>query len=281
MIDVDYIADGFADDSPIRNDHVQTVPAPLGATWNEVRIIFHDALMQVMIRGRKSERNYSQAGFRDPDQRLELLKLFAAARGTLDNDRIASLLQGETPARKRVSRLRQLLQELIEVDGDPIEHNKKANTYSCQFEIRLARDHGYPTPERATWVNFSFHERADGRLNVSVTEKHRFRARDYRTEDGRPTNEVAEREASSGCLYSLEELGLRTPAGKLTPEGTALVGFLRGGARLRRRGDDLAVLGLSKLLREWASIEGQPLQFSEAARSWTALFACSSEIAVE
>jgi len=278
IIDLDYMADCFAEDGPVRNDRIQTITAPPGARWNEVSVTLHDTLMHVSIRGRKFEHDYSEAGFRDPDQGLELLRLFAAARGTLDNDKIASLVQGDTPARKRVSRLRQLLQEFIEVDGDPIQHNKKANTYCCQFEIRLAEDHGYPTPEGATWIDFSFHERKDGRLLVSVTEKRRFRARDYRTEGRRPTSEVAEREASSGRLYSLEELGLRMPAGKLTPEGTALVGFLRGGARIPRRGDDMAVLGLAKLLREWAGVEGQPLQFSEVARSWTALFACSSEI---
>ncbi len=278
MVDLDYIEDRFAEDGPVRNDRVKTITAPPGATWKDVALSLDDTLMQVVIRGKKFERDYSEAGFRDPDQRLELLKLFGAARGTLDNDRITSLVQGDTPPRKRVSRLRQLLQELIEVDGDPIEHHRKANTYSCQFEIRLAQDRGYPTPEGATWINFSFHERKDGRVLVSVTEKQRFRARAYRTEDSRPTIEVAERDASSERLYSLEELGLRTPAGKLTPEGTALVDFLRGGARLQRRGDDMAVLGLAKLLREWTGVEGQPFQFSDATHSWTALFACSTEI---
>jgi hypothetical protein len=277
-IDLDCIADRFADDAPVRTDRVHTISAPPGATWTEVSVVLHDTFMQTTIRGKETELDYSQAGFRDPDQRLEMFKLFAAARGTLDTDRISSLLQGDTPTKTRISRLRQLLQELIEVDGDPIEHHKKASTYSCQFEVRLAHHWGYPTPPGATWLDFSFHEDRDGRLLVTVTRTQRFRARGNSAEDGRMEHEVAERGAPTGLLYSLEEIRLRTAAGKLTAEGGALVNIVRSGGRLLRRGDDLAVLNLAKLLREWAGVEEQPFRFSEGTGSWTALFACSSEI---
>lgn len=132
-VDLDYIADCFGDDAPARTDRSQTITAPADAAWSEVDVVLHDTFLRVTIRGKESERDFARAGFRDPDQRLELLRLFAAARGTLDSDRISSVLHGDTPLRTRISRLRQLLQDLIEVDGDPIEHKKKANTYSCQF----------------------------------------------------------------------------------------------------------------------------------------------------
>ena len=276
-IDLEYIADCFADDAPAMTGRVQTITAPPGTTWKDVSIVLLDSSMQVTIRGRQSDRDYAQAGFRDPDQRLVLLKLFGAARGMLDAEKAASVLDGGSPLKTRISRLRQLLQELIEVDGDPIAHHKKSNTYSCQFEIRLAGDCGYPTPAGATWLDFSFHERNDGRLLVSTTETRRFRARDHRAETGRAASEVAEQGAPIGRIYSVEELGLRTDAGKLKPEGAAFISLLRAGGRLPRRGDDLAVLRLAKMLREWAGIEAEPFQFSEAAQSWTALFACSSD----
>lgn len=277
-IDLDYIADCFGDESSARADRVQTIPAPPGSVWSEVSIVLHDTFMQVTIRGKETERDYSQAGFRDPDQRLELLKLFAAARGTLDADKIASVLQGDSPAKTRVSRLRQLLQELIEIDGDPIENNKKANAYCSRFEIRLANDWGYPTPAGATWLDFSFHERSDGRFLVSAVETQRFRALNHRSESGRAAGEVAQRSAPGDRLYSLEELRLRTPGGKLTAEGAAFIKLIRSGGRLAERGDDLTVLKLAKLLREWAEVEAQPFRFSEGAGSWTTLFACSSEV---
>lgn len=277
-IDLDYIADCFGDDAPVRTDRAQTITVPPDAAWSEVKLVLHDTFMRVTIRGKETERDYSQAGFRDPDQRLELLKLFAAARGTLDSDRISSVLQGDTPLRTRASRLRQLLQDLIEVDGDPIEHKKKANTYSCQFGIRLADHWGHPTPEGATWMDFSFHECPDGRLLVSVSQKQRFRARSRVNEDGPSTGEVAERDAPNGSLYSLEEMRLRTPAGKLMAEGAAFIKLVRSRGRFPRRGDDLTVLNLAKHLRDWTGVEEQPFRFSEGTDSWTALFACSSEI---
>jgi hypothetical protein len=170
------------------------------------------------------------------------------------------------------------LQDLIEVDGDPIEHKKKANTYSCQFGIRLADHWGHPTPEGATWMDFSFHECPDGRLLVSVSQKQRFRVRSRVSEAGPSTGEVAERDAPNGSLYSLEEMRLRMPAGKLTAEGAAFIKLVRSRGRLPRRGDDLTVLKLAKHLRDWTGIEEQPFRFSEGADSWTALFACGSEI---
>lgn len=277
-LDLDYIADFFGDEAPVRTDRAQTITAPPDAGWNEVSVVLHDTFMRMTIRGKETERDYSQAGFRDPDQRLELLKLFAAARGTLDSDRISSVLQGDTPLRTRASRLRQLLQELIEVDGDPIEHKKKANSYSCQFGIRLADHWGHPTPEGATWMDFSFHECPDGRLLVSVSQKQRFRARSRVNETGPSTGEVAERDAPNGSLYSLEEMRLRTPAGKLTAEGAAFIKLVRSRGRLPRRGDDLTLLNLAKHLRDWTGVEEQPFRFSEGTDSWTALFACSTEI---
>lgn len=277
-VDLDYIADCFGDDAPARTDRAQTITAPTDAAWSEVDLVLHDTFLRVTVRGKESERDYARAGFRDPDQRLELLRLFAAARGTLDSDRISSVLHGDTPLRTRISRLRQLLQDLIEVDGDPIAHKKKANTYSCQFGIRLAEHWGHPTPEGATWIDFSFHECEDGRLLVSVSQKQRYRVRSRTEEDGQPTHEVAQRDALSGRLYSFEEMRLRTPAGKLTPEGTAFTKMVRSRGRLPRRGDDLTVLKLAKLLRDWAGVEEQPFRLSEGTDSWTALFACSSAI---
>ena len=277
-IDLDYIADCFGDDAPVRTDRAQTITAPPDAAWSEVVMVLHDTFLRVTVRGKESERDYARAGFRDPDQRLELLRLFAAARGTLDSDRISAVLHGDTPLRTRISRLRQLLQDLIEVDGDPIEHKKKANTYSCQFGVRLAEHWGHPTPEGATWIDFSFHECQDGRLLVSVSQKQRFRVRSRSDEEGQPTHEVAQRDALNGRLYSLEEMRLRTPAGKLTAEGTVFTKMVRSRGRLPRRGDDLTVLNLAKLLRDWTGVEAQPFRLSEGTDSWTALFACSSEI---
>jgi hypothetical protein len=111
-INLDYSADCFADDAPAVAGRAQSITAPPGTSWKEAAIILHDAFMRVTIRGRTAERDYAQAGFRDPDQRLVLLKLFGAARGVLDAEKAASVLDGGSPLKTRISRLRRLLQEL-------------------------------------------------------------------------------------------------------------------------------------------------------------------------
>ena len=80
--------------------------------------------------------------------------------------------------------------------------------------------------------------------------------------------------------YSLEEMGLRAEAGQLTSEGIAFTELLRAGGKLPRGGNDMVVLKLAAQLREWTGLDGEPLRVLEASRSWTAVFACSSEINV-
>ena len=73
-------------------------------------------------------------------------------------------------------------------------------------------------------------------------------------------------------------MGLRTEAGQLTSEGAAFTDLLRAGGMLPRGGNDVVVLELAAQLREWTGLDGEPLRLLEASRSWTAVFACSSEI---
>ena len=275
--DLDYLEDLFADGRESASSRVRSIPTPSGATWKEASLVVSDALLQVTIRSKQSDRSSAEAGFRDPDQRFDLLKLFAATRGTLDASKIDTLLSGDSPVKLRVLRLRQLLQELIEIDGDPISNNKKARTYTCQFAIRMAGDDGFRTPAGTTWLDFAFHERADGRILVSVLERQRFRARGAEHESGQSTGEVAEVGGTVARTHSLEEMNLRADSGRLTEEGTAFVELLRAGGNLRRHGNDMIVLKLAKRLREWTGLDGEPLRLVEATRFWTAVFACSSE----
>jgi hypothetical protein len=198
----------------------------------------------------------------------------------MDTAKIQELVSGDAAVKMRVRRLRQLLQELIGVDGDPIENHRKAKAYVCQFEIRLAGDEGFRTPAGVTWLDLAFHERVDGRILVTVPERQQFRARGAQNRSGESVGEVAEERGTVTRTYSLEEMGLRTEAGQLTSEGAAFTDLLRAGGILPRGGNDVVVLELAAQLREWTGLDGEPLRLVEASRSWTAVFACSSEIKV-
>jgi hypothetical protein len=196
----------------------------------------------------------------------------------LDAAKLRSLVSGDSPVKARTSRLRQLLQALVDVDGDPLGYGKKAQLYTCRFQVRLDRDNGFRTPAGASWLDFAFHERTDGRLLVSATEKQSFRGHRPEGQGDRTTAEVAEERETITRIHSLEEIGLRADKGKLTEEGAAFMELLRAGGILARRSNDIVVLKLAQRLREWTGLEGEPLRLVEASRSWTAAFACSSDI---
>jgi hypothetical protein len=278
VIDLDYVEERLAESGGSSRKSVPSIPAPAGATWRDVSIIVFDGMLQVTVRGKVRETDFTELGVDQQSQTIQLLKLFAAARGTLDAAKVGDLGSGDTAARMRVRRLRQLLQELIGVDGDPIEHHRKAKTYACQFEIRLAGDEGFRTPAGVTWLELAFHERNDGRILVTVPERRQFRAHGAQNRSGESVGEVAEERGTVTRTHSLEEMGLRTYAGQLTSEGAVFVDLLRAGGMLPRRGNDVVVLELAAQLREWTGLDGEPLRLVEASLSWTAAFACSSEI---
>lgn len=278
VVDLEYVEDRFTENAPSPRKPSSSIAVRAGATWRDVSITVLDGMLQVAVRGEVHEKGFAEIGVDQQSQPIQLLKLFAAARGALDAGKIEGLLAGDSPVKLRVLRLRQLLQELIEIDGDPISNNKKAKTYTCRFAIRLAGDDGFRTPAGTTWLDFAFHERADGRILVSVPELQKFRARAGQRDSGRSIGEVAEVGGTVARTHSLEEIELRTDTGRLTEEGTAFLELLRAGGILPRRSNDMIVLKLAKRLKEWTGLAGEPLRLVEATNSWTAAFASSSDI---
>ena len=277
-LDLDFIEDICVRDcTDAKKAGVRALSVPDGATWQDLLIEVLDTGLRFEIAGLKRDVAFDEAGFAERDQRLETLKSLAASRGRLSPDQITPVLRGKTPIKNRVNALRQLLQALIPIDGNPVEHNKRAGVYVCKFQVRLAGQDLFPTPAGASWLDFRFVERQDGRLAVSVSQKKVFRARQVERGSGRIVEEVGQANEIVPNLYSLEDLKLRNPKGKLTPVGTTLIEMLRGEGRLKRRGDDTAVLKLGVWLREWIGMEGDPLRYSGSSRTWTATFECSSE----
>ena len=279
VIDLDYVEERLAGEAPSTRKSSPSIPAPAGATWRDVSIIVFDGMLQVTVRGKVHEMDFAELGVDQQSQPIALLKLFAAARGTLPSDRISKALKGNTPPKTRVRRLRALLQRLIDIDGDPVQHQKKADTYSCAFEVRFADDDGYPTPAGATWIDFSFHERADGRLLVSTGEKQRRRGLAFDQTDDTVRAEVAETTREAVRTYSIDDIVPRPSSGKMPAEGIALVALIRSGGRIQRPGDDMVILSLAHRLRQWAGLAQDPLSFSESTATWLASFSCSSALA--
>jgi hypothetical protein len=278
VLDLDFIEDIYLRDSMDgKKSGTRSLSIPEGVGWQDLLIEVADAGLTITASGFQRELIFEDAGFSARDQRLETLRILAAGHGRLAPERVTSVLRGKTPIKNRVNALRQALQALIPIDGNPVEYNKSARVYVCKFQLRLAGQESFPTPASASWLDFRFVERRDGRLAVSVNQKKVFRSLQTDRASGRLVEEVGQRDEIVPHLYSLEDLKLRNAKGQLTREGSTLTELLRGDGRLKRRGDDTVILKLAAWLREWVGLEGDPLHYSGSTESWTATFECSSE----
>jgi len=248
-----------------------------GTAWRDVQLVVSHETLRIEVGGNATELGFLDAGFGKRDQKLELLTYFAASRGKL-HDRFTFPNESKTPLKSVVSRLRRLLQNLIAIDGDPIEHRKKAGMYNCSFQIQNSSEKSFPTPDGATWLDFAFCLRGDGRLRVNVSARHSIRSLDV-TKNARVKVESLPRpESAVSHIYSFEDLGLRTSASALTREGTAFKALLQSRGKFEAEGDDMAILELAQWLRTWTGLDGDPLQFAENSRIWTSSFECTSEL---
>ena len=260
-----------------RKSGIRDLSVPDGAEWKDLLIEVRDAELRIEVAGFKQDLPFDQAGFGDRDQKLETLKSLAAGRGRLASDHGTRVLRGKTPVKNRINALRKALQALIPIDGSPIEYNKRAGLYVCNFQTRLAGQESFPTPASSSWLDFRFVECRDGRLAVTVNERQVFRAHGVERVSSRRTEEVAQRDEAVTRLYSFEEVGLRNRRGTPTPEGTVMIELLRGDGKLKRRGDDVAVLKLAEWLRNWTGLAGEPLQYAGRNQGWSACFECAIE----
>jgi hypothetical protein len=174
---------------------------------------------------------------------------------------------------KQIRILRQRLQTVFPIQGDPIRCDRAQERYECAFQISRLVESGLTLGQGASWLDVRIAELASGRIQFQVKVKETFAARRNGIENARE-REAAERRVSMAREYSLEAMGLARSNGQVTEEGRALLDMLRVGGRLHRAGDDLAMLRLGERLRSWTGIEDDPFQFTVSGRIWIARFEC-------
>jgi hypothetical protein len=284
VLDLDYIEGALPRDrAPEKSQSLRSVPLPEHVAWSDLVIEVGDTSLAVVAGGTRRELSFEESGFADMrhgdlagDRALQTLRLFASRRGRFSPRAIAAAGDERTPFKKQVSVLRQRLKGLLPVEGEPIIFEKTSSEYRCAFGVFLESDSGFPTPAGAAWPDFRFEEAGAGRLRVGVQTRETFQARTPSHGSDRPSSEAAERQTLLWREYPLERLGLTNSHGLPNPEGLALLAFVRGGGRLERRADDMAVLRLGRRLREWAGLASEPFRCDESKAVWIACFECAS-----
>jgi hypothetical protein len=282
VVDLDYIEDALPRERAIeKSQNLRSVPLPEHVAWNDLVIEVGDTSVAVAAGGTRRELSFEESGFADMrqgdmagDRALQTLRLFASRRGRFSPRKTAATGEEKTPFKKQVSVLRQRLKGLLPVEGEPIVFEKTSGEYRCAFAVFLESDSGFPTPAAATWQDFRFEKATDGRLRVGVKTREIFQARTPSRGTDAPSSEAAERETRLWRDYPLDRLGLATSQGLPNQEGLALLAFVRGAGRLKRRADDMAVLRLGRRLREWTSLASEPFRYDESKAVWIACFEC-------
>jgi hypothetical protein len=280
QIDLDYIEDALPGDrQPVK--HERSIPLPDGSRWEdlvmevgEAGTTFHlpdirrrATVEELRFSDERTDRTAGDAGWR-------LLRLFAQQNGVLTFNRGAAKVETER-LKKQIRNLRQKLQTILPIDGDPIRFQRAFDRYECVFTIRAEGESGISMPYGTTWSDVRITDVGGGRIEVAVKTREAFVASRVDM-DGTRQREAAERIASLVREFPREAMGLARHNGQNTDEGKALLTLLHGGGRLNRKADDFAVLRLAERLRKWTEIDDPPLRFADGV--WVACFDCDSRI---
>jgi hypothetical protein len=272
IVDLDYLGDALPRDgnaTPAKT--VSSFPVPPDATWAELRLVVREHTIVARIRNQEQEFGFDDLGISGPDDRLWRLLCLLASRGgqTPGLPNVASERQAAT-FRKQISDLRQRLQTVFPIAGDPVCADRRRGGYRSSFQVNLDRRDGFPI-QAERWEDCTFTELRDGRIAISVGTAEFFTATDFSRRNG-PESEAAERAAIRTEAYDLRGLGLADQSARPTVEGQLLLDFLRNHGKMLLPGDDKCILRLAKLLRDFMGLASEPFQFSQSRTLWRAVF---------
>lgn len=278
-VDVDYIEDALPGERPtVKAD--RSIAVPEDSRWEDLVMEvgeagvtfrldqFHRSATIEELRF-SDERKGSAAG----DAGWRLLRLFAQQGGTLTLKHDGSRQTESERLKKQIRNLRQRLQTILPIPGNPIRYERSSDRYDCVFSIHAEGSGGISVPFGTTWSDIRITDIGGGRIELAVKAKEVF-ASSRTGADGRRRREAAERTTTSARELPLEAMGLARPNGQATDEGKVLLAVLHSGGRVVRKADDFAVLRLAKRLRDWTEIDADPFRYVDGDGAWIAHFEC-------
>jgi hypothetical protein len=283
QIDLDYIEDALPGDRPSVKCE-RSIAVPDSSRWEdlvmevgEASVVFRlgdfcreSSIEELRFSDERTDRAAGDAGWR-------VLRLFAQQNGVLTLKDTGSRKVETERLKKQIRNLRQRLQTILPIQGNPIRFQRAFDRYECVFSIRAEGEFGVSVPYGTTWPDVRITDIGGGRIELTVKTREAFAASTDGA-DGRRQREAAERTVSSVREFPLESMGLARHNGQVTDEGRALLALLQGGGRLNRKADDFAVLRLAERLRRWTDMDAEPLRFLVAEGDWVARFECDSRV---
>jgi hypothetical protein len=280
-LDIDFLEDALPQErAAARGKDLRSQPVAADAAWSDLHLAVGETALTITAHGSIRELSVEGLGFADRrkgdvagDKVWQILRIFAQKGGVVALAEIAAKKSERQRLQKQIGILRQRLQTVFPIQGDPIRCDRIEDRYHCAFQVSPMVESGLMLGHGTSWLDVRIREIPGGRLQFQLKGKEIFAARRNGAEH-RPEREAAERIVSTAREYSLDAMGLARSNGQVTEEGKALLDMLRASGRLHRGGDDLAVLRLGKRLRSWTGIEDDPFQFNVAGGIWVARFEC-------
>lgn len=280
-LDIDFIEDALPQErAAARGKDLRSQPVAADAEWGDLHLAVGETALTMRLHESARELSVQDLGFADQrkgdvtgDKVWQILRMFAQKDGVLVLTEIARKDSERQRIQKQIRILRQRLQTVFPIQGDPIRCDRAQVSYQCAFRICRMVESGLALGEATSWLDVRITELPGGRMQLQVKGKEIFGARSNGVQNGRE-REAAERMVSTAREYSLDAMGLTRSNGQVTEEGKALLAMIRAGGRLHRGGDDLAVLRLGERLRSWTGIEDDPFQFTVSGGIWVARFEC-------
>ncbi len=279
QVDVDYIEDALPGERPATKAD-RSIAVPEDSRWEDLVMEVREADVTLHLGQFHRSATIEELRFSDErkgsaagDAGWRLLRLFAQQGGTLTLKHDGSRQTESERLKKQIRNLRQRLQTILPIQGNPIRYQRTADRYECIFSIHAEGSGGVSVPFGATWWDIRITDIGGGRIEFAVKGKEVF-ASSRTTADGRRQREAAERVTTSARELPLEAMGLARPNGQANDEGKVLLDLLRSGGRIIRKADDFTVLRLAKRLREWTEIDADPFRYVEDKGVWIAQFEC-------
>ena len=280
-LDIDFLEDALPHErAAARGKDFRSQPVPDDAKWSDLHLSVGETALEIRINGSSRQLSVEDLGFADQrkgevagDKVWQILRLFAQHGGAVAMAEIAAKPAERLRLQKHIGILRQRLQTVFPIQGDPIRCDRAQERYECAFHLRPMAESGIALDHGTSWIDVRITELPGALIQFQTKGKEIFAARKGGSEQGRQ-REAAERMVATQWDYSLEAMGMTRGNGQITGEGKALLAMLRSGGRLHRPGDDLAVLRLGERLRAWSGIEDDPFQFAAAGGLWVARFEC-------
>ena len=234
-LDIEFIEDALPQERAVaRGKDLRSQPMPNDAEWADLHLAVGETALTMRTNGLCREFGVENLGFANQrkgniagDKGWQILRLFAQHGGTVALAEIAAKKSERQRLQKQIGILRQRLQTVFPIQGDPIRCDRTQERYQCAFHISPLVESGLVLGHGTSWLDVRITELPSGRLQFQVKGKEVFAARTGGGEHGRE-REPAERAVSNKREYSLDAMGLTRGNGQVTEEGKALVAMLHG-----------------------------------------------------